>query len=144
MNSNRAQFLQGPFLKNLRSQAIPVSIYLVNNIRLDGVIVSFDQYTIELHNTTKLLVYKGAVACVVPSHPFVFGVEDQMPENEKVQDAFLDPVKDHKIQVDVYLVNDTRLPGVILHHDDFCLILESESTIQMVYKHAIARVVAPK
>lgn len=144
MNSNRAQFLQGPFLKTLRAQAIPVGIYLVNGIRLNGTISSFDQYTLELHNSAKLLVYKSAVACIVPSRPFVFGVEDQAPNDEKVQDAFLDLVKTNKIQVDVFLVNDTPLVGVITYHDDFCLILEGESRIQMVYKHAIARVVAPK
>ena len=42
--SNKGQLLQDPFLNALRREHVPVSIYLVNGIKLQGQIESFDQY----------------------------------------------------------------------------------------------------
>jgi host factor-I protein len=58
--SNKGQLLQDPFLNTLRKEHIPVSIYLVNGIKLQGQIESFDQYVVLLKNT---------VSTVVPSRP---------------------------------------------------------------------------
>ncbi len=66
MNSNRAQFLQGPFLNVLRRDHVPVAIYLVNGIKLQGVVESFDQYSLVLKNAARLLVYKHAISTIVP------------------------------------------------------------------------------
>jgi host factor-I protein len=65
--SNKAQLLQDPFLNVLRKERIPVSLYLVNGIKLQGQIESFDQYVIMLRNTVTQMVYKHAVSTVVPS-----------------------------------------------------------------------------
>lgn len=58
--------LQDPFLNELREGKIPVSIFLVNGIKLHGIIDSFDQYVILLKNTVTQMVYKHAVSTVVP------------------------------------------------------------------------------
>jgi len=67
--SNKGQLLQDPFLNTLRKEHIPVSIYLVNGIKLQGQIDSFDQYVVLLKNTVTQMVYKHAISTVVPARP---------------------------------------------------------------------------
>ena len=59
--------LQDPFLNSLRKEKIPVSIYLVNGIKLQGVIESFDQFVVLLKNTVSQMVYKHAISTIVPT-----------------------------------------------------------------------------
>ena len=63
----KSQILQEPFLNALRKEKIPVSIYLVNGIKLQGQVDSFDQYVISLRNTVNQMVYKHAISTIVPS-----------------------------------------------------------------------------
>jgi len=65
--SNKGQLLQDPFLNTLRREHVPVSIYLVNGIKLQGQIESFDQYVVLLKNTVTQMVYKHAISTVVPA-----------------------------------------------------------------------------
>ena len=67
--SNKGQLLQDPFLNALRREHVPVSIYLVNGIKLQGTIESFDQFVILLKNTVSQMVYKHAISTVVPVRP---------------------------------------------------------------------------
>jgi len=67
--SNKALQLQDPFLNLLRRERVPVSIYLVNGVKLQGQIESFDQYVVLLKNTVTQMVYKHAISTVVPSRP---------------------------------------------------------------------------
>ncbi len=64
---SKGHTLQDPFLNTLRKDRIPVSIYLVNGIKLQGQIESFDQFVILLRNSVNQLVYKHAVSTIVPS-----------------------------------------------------------------------------
>jgi host factor-I protein len=59
--------LQDPFLNALRREHVPVSIYLVNGIKLQGQVDSFDQYVILLKNTVTQMVYKHAISTIVPA-----------------------------------------------------------------------------
>jgi len=59
--------LQDPFLNALRKDRVPVSIFLVNGIKLQGQIESFDQYVVLLRNTVNQMVYKHAISTVVPA-----------------------------------------------------------------------------
>src|ERR1700690_3646278 len=59
--------LQDPFLNSLRKEKIPVSIYLVNGIKLQGVVESFDQFVVLLKNTVSQMVYKHAISTIVPT-----------------------------------------------------------------------------
>lgn len=65
----KGQSLQDPFLNVLRKERIQVSIYLVNGIKLQGQIESFDQFVILLKNAVSQMVYKHAISTVVPSRP---------------------------------------------------------------------------
>ena len=65
----KGQSLQDPFLNALRRERVPVSIYLVNGIKLQAQIESFDQFVILLKNTVSQMVYKHAISTVVPSRP---------------------------------------------------------------------------
>lgn len=69
----KGQSLQDPFLNALRRERVPVSIYLVNGIKLQGQVESFDQFVILLKNTVSQMVYKHAISTVVPSRPFNVG-----------------------------------------------------------------------
>lgn len=64
---SKGQFLQDPFLNVLRKEKIPVSIYLVNGIKLQGIVEAFDQFVILLRNSVNQMVYKHAISTVVPS-----------------------------------------------------------------------------
>ena len=64
---SKGHSLQDPYLNALRKQRIPVSVYLVSGIKLQGQIESFDQFVILLRNTVSQMVYKHAISTVVPS-----------------------------------------------------------------------------
>lgn len=63
----KGQTLQDPFLNTLRKEKVPVSVYLVNGIKLQGTIDSFDQFVVLLNNSVSQMVYKHAISTVVPS-----------------------------------------------------------------------------
>jgi len=63
----KGQSLQDPFLNALRKERVPVSIYLVNGIKLQGQIDSFDQFVVLLKNSVSQMVYKHAISTVVPA-----------------------------------------------------------------------------
>ena len=63
----KGQSLQDPFLNVLRKEKVPVSIYLVNGIKLQGQIDSFDQFMVLLKNSVNQMVYKHAISTVVPA-----------------------------------------------------------------------------
>ena len=65
--SNKSQQLQEPFLYALRREKVSVSIFLVNGIKLQGQIESFDQFVISLKSAVSQLVYKHAISTIVPS-----------------------------------------------------------------------------
>ena len=63
----KGQMLQDPFLNILRKEKVPVSVYLVNGIKLQGQVDSFDQFVILLKNSVNQMVYKHAISTIVPS-----------------------------------------------------------------------------
>jgi len=79
MSINKIQLLQDPFLNALRKEHIPVSIYLVNGIKLQGNIESFDQYVVLLRNTVTQMVYKHAISTIVPARAIDFRIEEGDP-----------------------------------------------------------------
>ncbi|WP_297809912.1 RNA chaperone Hfq [uncultured Methylophaga sp.] len=72
----KAQTLQDPFLNALRRENIPVSIYLVNGIKLQGQIDSFDQFVILLKNSVNQMVYKHAISTIVPARNVNYNQEE--------------------------------------------------------------------
>ena len=80
--SVNGQMLQDPFLNTLRKEHVPVSIYLVNGIKLQGQVDSFDQYVILLKNTVTQMVYKHAISTIVPGRAVNFSVADMASSEE--------------------------------------------------------------
>ena len=77
---SKGQSLQDPFLNTLRKERIPVSIFLVNGIKLQGQIESYDQFVVLLKNAVSQMVYKPAISTIVPSRPVK--IPQQQPTGE--------------------------------------------------------------
>ena len=75
-NVSRGHGLQDPYLNALRREKTPVSIFLVNGIKLQGQIESFDQFVILLKNTVSQMVYKHGISTVVPAKNVVLSDHD--------------------------------------------------------------------
>ncbi|MGB4812349.1 MAG: RNA chaperone Hfq [Methylophilaceae bacterium] len=73
----KGQMLQDPFLNALRKEHVAVSIYLVNGIKLQGQVDSFDQYVILLKNTVTQMVYKHAISTIVPARMVNVGLAEE-------------------------------------------------------------------
>ena len=76
MAQQKGAALQDPFLNTLRKEHIPVSVYLVNGIKLQGQIESFDQFVVLLKNSVSQMIYKHAISTVVPSRPVKIAYDD--------------------------------------------------------------------
>lgn len=74
---SKGHTLQDPYLNVLRKERVPVSIYLINGIKLQGQIESFDQFVVLLKNTVSQMVYKHAISTVVPSRVVRMPMPDQ-------------------------------------------------------------------
>ena len=81
---SKGQSLQDPFLNALRKERIPVSIFLINGIKLQGQIESFDQFVVLLRNTVSQMVYKHAISTVVPARNIKMPIT---PEEDKSSDS---------------------------------------------------------
>ena len=77
MSQVKWQALQDPFLNLLRKEHVPVSVYLVNGIKLQGHVESFDQYVLLLRNTVTQMVYKHAISTIVPARAVNFTAEGE-------------------------------------------------------------------
>jgi host factor-I protein len=76
---SKGQALQDPFLNALRKERIPVSIYLVNGIKLQGQVESFDQFVVLLRNSVSQMVYKHAISTIVPARNIKLPTADETP-----------------------------------------------------------------
>ncbi len=75
---SKGQSLQEPYLNALRKERVPVSVYLVNGIKLQGQVDSFDQFVVLLKNSVNQMVYKHAISTIVPAR----NVRLPLPEGE--------------------------------------------------------------
>lgn len=78
---SKGQNLQDNFLNTLRKEHTPVSIFLVNGIKLQGRVDSFDQYVIMLKNTVSQMVYKHAISTIVPGKPVKLPRDNELIED---------------------------------------------------------------
>jgi host factor-I protein len=79
---SKGHTLQDPYLNILRKERVPVSIYLVNGIKLQGQIESFDQFVVLLKNTVSQMVYKHAISTVVPSRVVRIPLQDPAEDED--------------------------------------------------------------
>lgn len=80
---SKGHSLQDPFLNVLRKERVPVAIYLVNGIKLQGQVESFDQFVILLKNTVSQMVYKHAVSTIVPARAVKMPMVEPPGEDEE-------------------------------------------------------------
>ncbi len=73
---SKGHSLQDPFLNALRKEKVPVAIYLVNGIKLQGQVESFDQFVVLLKNSVSQMVYKHAISTIVPARNVKLSVGD--------------------------------------------------------------------
>lgn len=78
---SKTQNLQDTFLNSLRKEHTPVSIFLVNGIKLQGRVDSFDQYVVMLKNTVNQMVYKHAISTIVPGKPMKLTRDNEINED---------------------------------------------------------------
>jgi host factor-I protein len=79
---SKGHSLQDPFLNILRKERVPVSIFLVNGIKLQGQIESFDQFVVLLRNTVSQMVYKHAISTIVPARSVKMPVTGMEEDDE--------------------------------------------------------------
>ncbi len=81
----KGQMLQEPFLNALRRDRVPVSIYLVNGIKLQGQVESFDQFVVLLRSTVSQMVYKHAISTIVPARQVRMNLEGEAPAEAEAE-----------------------------------------------------------
>jgi host factor-I protein len=79
---SKGHTLQDPFLNTLRKDRVPVAIYLVNGIKLQGQVESFDQFVILLKNSVNQLVYKHAISTIVPARNIKMPRSDEEEQSD--------------------------------------------------------------
>ena len=147
--SEKAQNVQDVFLNHLRKNKTPVTIFLVNGVKLQGIVTWFDNFSVLLRRDGHAqLIYKHAISTIMPSHPLDLGdIERAFEEGGAsarkpalLQEAFLGAVRRSGEAVTMFLVNGVMLQGEIVAFDLFCMLLQRDGLSQLVYKHAISTV----
>jgi host factor-I protein len=139
------QNLQDAFLNLLRKNKVPVTMFLVKGVKLQGIVTWFDNFSILLRRDGQSqLVYKHAVSTIMPSLPldarqFASGGEGSK-KVRLLQDVFLASVRNAGVQVTMFLVNGVMLQGRVAAYDLFCMLLEREGYVQLAYKHAVSTI----
>ncbi|WP_299192637.1 RNA chaperone Hfq [uncultured Erythrobacter sp.] len=136
--------LQDAFLNLLRKNKVPVTMFLVKGVKLQGIVTWFDNFSILLRRDGQSqLVYKHAISTIMPSGPVdaeQFGNRGGKHKQRQLQDVFLSRVSDAGVQVTMFLVNGVMLQGRIAAYDLFCMLLERDGAVQLAYKHAVSTI----
>ena len=136
----RSLSLQDHFLNSVRRAKLPVTIFLVKGVKLQGVITWFDSFSLLLRREgASQLVYKHAISTIMPSEPPPdFAVTASEGQKPQLQDRFLAAAaRDHE-RMTLFLVNGVMLQGSVTGFDQFSVVLERGGQVQLVYKHAIS------
>ncbi len=140
--SARPLSLQDHFLNAIRRSKLPVTIFLVKGVKLQGVVTWFDAFSLLLRREgASQLVYKHSISTIMPSSPpddFVASAAAVDGPKAALQDVFLAAATREDERMTLFLVNGVMLQGIVTGFDQFSLILERGGQIQMVYKHAIS------
>src|ERR1044071_3562630 len=134
--------LQDHFLNSLRRAKLPVTIFLVKGVKLQGVVTWFDAFSLLLRREgTSQLVYKHSISTIMPPEPPPDLVASQPRldgAKAALQDLFLAAAARDQERMTLFLVNGVMLQGSVSAFDQFSLLLERGGQIQLVYKHAIS------
>jgi|SRR6476660_968354 len=134
--------LQDHFLNSLRRARLPVTIFLVKGVKLQGVVTWFDAFSLLLRRDgASQLVYKHSISTIMPSDTLPDFVSTTIAADGPkagLQDLFLAAAAREQERMTLFLINGVMLQGSITGFDQFSLILERGGQIQLVYKHAIS------
>ena len=138
--------LQDLFLNALRKSKTPVTMFLVKGVKLQGIVTWFDNFSLLLRRDGQSqLVYKHAISTIMPGHGFdprtlTFDSDVPAAKSKLLQEVFLSAVKRAEEPVTMFLVNGVMLQGHVAAFDLFCILLERDRAVQLVYKHAVSTV----
>ncbi len=143
---DKSNNLQDIFLNTLRKQKTPVTMFLVKGVKLQGIITWFDNFSVLLRRDGQSqLIYKHAISTVMPGSSVDLvsvaqAFEQADRKTKQLQDVFLTAVRKTQNPVTMFLVNGVMLQGDIAAYDLFCMLLQRDGMVQLVYKHAISTV----
>jgi host factor-I protein len=146
--ADKVNNLQDMFLNSLRRSKMPVTMFLVKGVKLQGIITWFDNFSVLLRRDGQVqLVYKHAISTIMPSHQLdlteierAFTEQLEKKKPTLLQEVFLGAVRKSDAPVTMFLVNGVMLQGEIVAFDLFCMLLQRDGLSQLVYKHAISTV----
>lgn len=144
--ADKSGSLQDLFLNALRRSKVPVTMFLVKGVKLQGIVTWFDNFSVLLRRDGQSqLIYKHAISTIMPSGPLdvaaiVDGVNEQQRKNPLLQEIFLNAVRKSEDPVTMFLINGVMLQGQIAGFDLFCMLLQREGMAQLVYKHAVSTI----
>ena len=133
--------LQDMFLNGARRGKIPVTLFLMKGVKLQGAITWFDAFSLLLRRDgVSHLVYKHAISTIMPltMPPLDPPGEAASAKRTTLQDLFLEAAERAEEPMTVFLVNGVMLQGAVSAHDQFVMLLERAGQTQLVYKHAIS------
>src|SRR3954466_10131658 len=138
----RTLSLQDHFLNSVRRAKLPVTIFLVKGVKLQGVVTWFDAFSLLLRREgSSQLVYKHSISTIIPAEPPPEFVATHAPidgAKAALQDLFLAAAAREAERMTLFLVNGVMLQGAVSGFDQFSLVLERGGQVQLVYKHAIS------
>ena len=137
--------LQDLFLNALRKGKIPVTMFLVKGVKLQGIVTWFDNFSVLLRRDGQSqLIYKHAISTVMPAAPMdlaaLIEASGEGARKPLLQDIFLNAVRKAEDSVTMFLINGVMLQGQIAGFDLFCMLLQREGMAQLVYKHAVSTI----
>jgi host factor-I protein len=140
--ADKSLSLQDQFLNIIRRTKVPVTIFLVKGVKLQGVVTWFDPFSLLLRRDGNAqLVYKHAISTIMPAQApeeLQLGGEGGKGKKPMLQDLFLTAASREHEPMTVFLVNGVMLQGAVAGYDQFSLVLERGGQVQLVYKHAIS------
>ena len=140
--------LQDSFLNGVRKSRSPTTIFLVKGVKLQGVITWFDAFSLLLRrDSASQLIYKHAISTIMPQRPptgeFEAFKNASAGARAGLQDVFLAAATRESASMTLFLVNGVMLQGHVAGFDQFCVLLERDEQLQLVYKHAISTLQPP-
>jgi host factor-I protein len=139
----RSLSLQDHFLNSVRRAKLPVTIFLMKGVKLQGAVTWFDTFSLLLRREgASQLVYKHSISTIMPSDVLPDFEPSAAPTNVAgkpgLQDVFLAAAARQEEPMTLFLVNGVMLQGSVTAFDQFSLLLERSGQVQLVYKHAIS------
>jgi host factor-I protein len=134
--------LQDQFLNSIRRSKVPVTVFLVKGVKLQGIITWFDPFSMLLRRDGNAqLIYKHAISTIMPAHApadLDIAAGGEGAKKPMLQDLFLQAASRDEEPMTIFLVNGVMLQGSVAGFDQFSLVLERGGQVQLVYKHAIS------